>query len=261
MTSTAGTGTEIADVVDAPTGDAASGSGGASPVLSLTGISKRFGPVQANADITIECLAGRDPRPARRERVRQVHVAEHRQRQPRARQRHGRDRRRAASVGVAAGRHATRARHGVSAPHRGRRPDRRGEPLPRRSRPRPARLSPHVPVGDREDPSVRARHRRHRPDREPLRRRAADARGRVGAAPPAEGAAARRADHRPRPRRRPAPACADPQPRRQRDGRRVRQPPPSRGARRRQPHHGAARRRQSRHATPRPRCRNPRSWR
>ena len=58
MTSTAGTGTEIADVVDAPTGDAASGSGGASPVLSLIGISKRFGPVQANADITIECLAG-----------------------------------------------------------------------------------------------------------------------------------------------------------------------------------------------------------
>src|SRR5215212_4376817 len=58
MTSTAGTGTEIADVVNAPTGDAASGSGGASPVLSLTGISKRFGPVQANADITIEFLAG-----------------------------------------------------------------------------------------------------------------------------------------------------------------------------------------------------------
>jgi ribose transport system ATP-binding protein len=53
MTSTAGTGTEIADVVDQPTGD-----GVASPVLSLHGISKRFGPVQANHDITVDVLAG-----------------------------------------------------------------------------------------------------------------------------------------------------------------------------------------------------------
>ena len=58
MTSTAGAGTEITDVVDAPTGDAPPTSGAASPVLSLHGISKRFGPVQANDDITIDFLAG-----------------------------------------------------------------------------------------------------------------------------------------------------------------------------------------------------------
>ena len=61
MTSTAGTGIETGTetsaateaMVDAPTGDAQ-----ASPVLSLRGVSKRFGPVQANDDITIEFRAG-----------------------------------------------------------------------------------------------------------------------------------------------------------------------------------------------------------
>jgi ribose transport system ATP-binding protein len=53
MTSTAGTGTEAEQLVEPPTGDAQS-----SPVLWLQGISKRFGPVQANDDITIEFRAG-----------------------------------------------------------------------------------------------------------------------------------------------------------------------------------------------------------
>ena len=140
MTSTAGTGTEIADVVDAPTGDAASGMGGASPVLSLTGISKRFGPVQANDDITIECLAGEihallGENGSGKSTLLSVasgilapdsgtvEIAGER-----------------LAVGVAAGRDAARAGHGVSAPHRRRRPDRGGEPLPRCPRPRPARL-------------------------------------------------------------------------------------------------------------------------
>jgi ribose transport system ATP-binding protein len=58
MTSTAGAGTEITDVVDTPSRDASPTPGGASPVLALRGISKRFGPVQANDDITIDFLAG-----------------------------------------------------------------------------------------------------------------------------------------------------------------------------------------------------------
>ena len=53
MTSTAGTGTETEELVDASTGDAH-----ASPVLWVRGVSKRFGPVQANDDITIEFHAG-----------------------------------------------------------------------------------------------------------------------------------------------------------------------------------------------------------
>ena len=58
MTSTAGTGTEITNVVDAPTGGVSSSAGLGSSVLSLQGICKRFGPVQANDDITIDFLAG-----------------------------------------------------------------------------------------------------------------------------------------------------------------------------------------------------------
>jgi ribose transport system ATP-binding protein len=54
MTSTAGVETETADAVDAATGAAA----GTPVVLSLRGISKRFGPVQANDDISIDFRAG-----------------------------------------------------------------------------------------------------------------------------------------------------------------------------------------------------------
>ena len=53
MTSTAGTGTETEEMADASTGDAH-----ASPVLWVRGVSKRFGPVQANDDITIEFRGG-----------------------------------------------------------------------------------------------------------------------------------------------------------------------------------------------------------
>jgi ribose transport system ATP-binding protein len=58
MTSTAGTGTEITNVVDEPTGAVPPSPGAGSSVLSLQNISKRFGPVQANYDITIDFLAG-----------------------------------------------------------------------------------------------------------------------------------------------------------------------------------------------------------
>jgi ribose transport system ATP-binding protein len=51
MTSTAGT--DIAPAIDAPIGD-----GQGTSVLSLRNICKRFGPVQANDDVTIEFLAG-----------------------------------------------------------------------------------------------------------------------------------------------------------------------------------------------------------
>ena len=53
MTSTAGTGMEIAPAVEAPSGDDQ-----VSSVLSLRNICKRFGPVQANDDITIDFLGG-----------------------------------------------------------------------------------------------------------------------------------------------------------------------------------------------------------
>ena len=182
--------------------------GGASPVLSLTRHLEAVRPGPGQRRHHDRVSRRRDPRPARRERVRQVDAAEHRQRQPRARQRHGRDRRRAAPVGVAGAAMQLGSAWRTSTSPR-RRPDGRGEPVPRRTRRRPARLSPHVPVGDREDRrSVRARHRRPAPGSRASRRPAADARGRAGAAPRAEGAAARRADDSARPRRRPAPACA-----------------------------------------------------
>jgi ribose transport system ATP-binding protein len=53
MTATAGTGSEAAPNLSATMGDPHG-----SPVLSLRNISKRFGPVQANDDITIEFRAG-----------------------------------------------------------------------------------------------------------------------------------------------------------------------------------------------------------
>jgi ribose transport system ATP-binding protein len=53
MTATAGTGSEAARKLSATLGDPHR-----SPVLSLRNISKRFGPVQANDDITIEFRAG-----------------------------------------------------------------------------------------------------------------------------------------------------------------------------------------------------------
>lgn len=53
MTATTGTDSDMQTPVDIPAGD-----GQASPVLWLRGISKRFGPVQANDDITIEFRAG-----------------------------------------------------------------------------------------------------------------------------------------------------------------------------------------------------------
>src|SRR5688572_16791145 len=53
MTATAGTGSEAARNLSATIGDPYR-----SPVLSSRNISKRFGPVQANDDITIEFRAG-----------------------------------------------------------------------------------------------------------------------------------------------------------------------------------------------------------
>jgi ribose transport system ATP-binding protein len=52
MTATAGTGSEATAHVDQP------GTSPAHPALMLRNVSKRFGPVQANADITIEFRAG-----------------------------------------------------------------------------------------------------------------------------------------------------------------------------------------------------------
>src|SRR5918992_1209175 len=52
MTLTAGTSTTAGGLVATPSGDVAI------PVLSLHGISKRFGPVQANDDISIDFRAG-----------------------------------------------------------------------------------------------------------------------------------------------------------------------------------------------------------
>ena len=56
MTSTAGTGTETEDMVDAPTGDATCGHRW--HLVLSRGVSKRYGPVQANDDITIDFRAG-----------------------------------------------------------------------------------------------------------------------------------------------------------------------------------------------------------
>jgi ribose transport system ATP-binding protein len=53
MTSTAGIGTELAEVVDSATGAPST-----PVVLSLRGVSKHFGPVQANDDISIDFRAG-----------------------------------------------------------------------------------------------------------------------------------------------------------------------------------------------------------
>ena len=183
----------------------------ASPVLSLRGVSKRFGPVQANDDITIEFRAG------------EIH----------------------ALLGENGSGKSTllSIASGSLAPDSGT-VDIAGERLPSASPRAAMRLGlgmayqhltavagltvaenlylgapDHIRPGyshmygwaTEKLAQLRARRHGGGPDRDLVGRPAADARSRVGAAPATEGAAARRADNRARPRRRAAPARADPQ--------------------------------------------------
>ena len=155
---------------------------------------------KANDDITIDVPVGRDPRPARRERVRQVDPAGHRQRHRPGRRGHRRDRRRTART--ASPKRAMQLGLGMAyqTMTRGRRAHRRREPVPRRARrSRPATggwsSGPRRSCSDYQLGIARPHAHRVAVDGP-----APDARGRAGPAVAAEGAVARRAHHGPRPR-------------------------------------------------------------
>ena len=84
--------------------------------------------------------AGRDPRPRRRERVREIDLARHRERLPRPGRGSRRDRGSRPGQGIACGGTAPRARHRVPGLLARPRPVGRREPLPRRARGRAADL-------------------------------------------------------------------------------------------------------------------------
>ena len=257
MTSTAGTGTETADVVDAPTGDAHGVTG---LVVARHLEALRPGPGQRRHHDRVP--RRRDPRPPRRERLRQVDAAEHRQRQPRRPT-------------------AAPSRSPVSGcPRR-----RRG---PRCSSGSAWRISTSPPSPA--SPSPRTSSSAHPTTSDPPTRRCTDGRPRSSPSYELDVAAAARIETLsaaqlqmlevvsallPQPKvlllDEPTTALGHADVQRlhalirnlaaQRDRRRVRQPPPARGARRRRPRHRPARRRQSGHLRRAPRCRRPTSWR
>ncbi len=213
-----------------------------SDVLSVRGLSKSFGAVQALRDVSIDCHAG------------EIHalVGEN-------------GSGKSTLLGIASGflapdegtveiggsaSHTTprggaasRARHrlpGLLARSRavgGR------EPLPRGARRRAPGLGADAELGGRDPGGVQARHRRDGAHRLAPACRPTAPRGREGAADPAEGAAPRRAHHRARA----GGGRAPPHPRGRAGARgrrhRLRQSPPSRGAGGGRPRHGAPRRR------------------
>ena len=225
-------------------------------VLSLRGVSKAFGAVQALRDVSVDCRAG------------EIHalVGEN-------------GSGKSTLLGIASGfvhpdegaveiggqrRAARLSGRGPEARPRHRVPDLlarprpvgRREPLSRRARGRAAGVRPHGGVGGGESS------REFELDvpvdgaaRVAVARRAAAPRGRQGAARPAEGPAPRRADDGARARGgRAAPrarARAEPGGRRHR----LRQPPAAGGARHRRPRHRPARRRRPGHVRGRRPCR------
>ena len=176
--------------------------GPASPaVLSLRGVSKAFGAVQALREVSVDCRARRDPRPRRGERVREVDIARDRQRVPRSRRglrRGGRDGR--PLRGCLPPRAAARSRHGVSDVLARLAPVGSREPLPCRTAEPPTDVRRDGVVGGR--PAGRSSistSRRRRPQGRSRWPSASCSRS-SRRAPGAEGVAPRRADDRARAR-------------------------------------------------------------
>ena len=201
----------------------------ASPVLTLRGVSKSFGAVQALREVSVDCRAGEIHALVGENGSREIDTARDSQRVPRSRRGHHRGRRDRAPASVSRREPQARSRHGLSdvlarvAPVDGR------EPLPRGTV-RPATdVRSHGRVGGLAARRVRPRHLADRVRGDALARGTTAPRGRQGTARPAEGVAPRRADDCPRPRgRRPAArARSRAEPRRRRH--RLRQPPAAGG--------------------------------
>ena len=160
------------------------------PVLELEGLTAGYDGAAVIRDIDLDRRAGRDRRPARGERRGQDDDAARRLR-PRAP-----DGRRDPLPGPgSAARAAERARE---ARHRARPGESRPLLRAHRRRALPPRLSRRAPRRGRGVPVLPGAHGASRPAlRPPLRRRAADARGRARACPPSEAPAAGRAEPRP----------------------------------------------------------------
>ena len=215
----------------------------ASPVLTLRSVSKAFGAVQALREVSVDCRAGEihalvgengsgkstllgiaSGFLAPDEGTVVIGETERRRVSPAESRRLG--------LGI-----AYQTYSHVLAPVGGR------EPLPRGAVRPPTDVRAHGRMGGRPAGRVRPRHLADRAHGDALARGETAPRGRQGAAPPAEGAAPRRADDGPRARGRrpPARTGSRAEPRRRRD--RLRQPPPARGPRHRRSDQRSPRRR------------------